>query len=233
MAVRFAPILTPENIHKSPRKPTVVLSSKVRIRYGPGGRNITQNAAVHIDLGPGEAAGAFEQAARCVNEALEGGLLGDLDHIAEFNDEDMLDLEGEGYKEEDVSSGDDLGLSSSDDQSRLPSNSARGVAEQVIARTTYDIKRQVKAAPAIHAALDQFTHRDLENSQHRSAYEQHADVLEGLAARVRSRLLSAAHHTSSQTNTQPPTSTQHDTSTIPILPSPEKRQNRKESHSIH
>ncbi|KAG8729543.1 hypothetical protein FRC11_008513 [Ceratobasidium sp. 423] len=227
-------------IHEKAHTPNIEIPTNkaaameaIASRYSAGGRNIAQNAVARIDLGPGEVAGAFEQAARCVNEALQGGFLGDLDNIDEFNDKDMSNSEGEGYEEEDMSSGDDLELWSSDDESRLPSNSARGVAEQVIARTTYDIKRQMKVVPTIHAALDQITQRDLENSRHRLTYAKYADELEALAARVRGLLLLTTHHTSSQTNSQPPTQTQHDTSAIPIPPSPEKRQNRMESHSIH
>ncbi|KAG8707641.1 hypothetical protein FRC11_007287 [Ceratobasidium sp. 423] len=197
----------------------------IATRYGSGSQNGPHEAAVFADLGPEGATSPFVQAARCVNEALRGGFLGDLDSIEE-GEENMDKMDEE-----------DTELSSaawsSDDESFSPSTSARGLAEQVIARTTYNIKRQLNMFPDIHAALDHVTHRDLVDSLHRSTYEQYANELEALAARVRGLLChSAPLISSSQRSTQPLTPSQH-TRTIPLPPSPEKRQYRKDSRSFH
>ncbi|KAG8740946.1 hypothetical protein FRC11_015058, partial [Ceratobasidium sp. 423] len=125
----------------------------IATRHGSGSQNKAQEVTVCADLGG--TSSAFAQAARCVDEALRGGFLGDLDNIDDSNGEGAFDSDDEGYEVEGISSGGDLASWSSDDEQFFASSSARGVAEQVIARTTYDIKRQMRALPAIHTALDQ------------------------------------------------------------------------------
>jgi hypothetical protein len=91
----------------------------------------------------------------------------------------------------------------------------------------------MKALPIIHAALDQVTRQDLGGSQHQSIYEQYADQLEVLTARVRGLLCHPGHIPASYTNTQHLAILQDNTFTLPLPPSPEKQQYQKESQSIH
>ncbi|CAE6441566.1 unnamed protein product, partial [Rhizoctonia solani] len=201
----------------------------IATRNGFSYQNTAWEGAVGVDSGCGGAS-TFAQAARCVDEALRGGFLGDLDEINEADGESASDSDSGDYEAGDMSSGEGSALWLHDDEPYSASTSARGVVEQVIARMKYEIKRQMRVFPTIHAALDQITRRDLDNPRHLPIHEQFTHALEALAARFRGLLPSV---TSSQNNTQLPAASQHNTHTHPLPPSPEKRQYRKDSRSIH
>ncbi|CAE6484143.1 unnamed protein product [Rhizoctonia solani] len=206
----------------------------IATQYGSKNRNSTHEDALHIDSGPAGTDSAVERAARCVNETLQAGLFGDLGDIDGSNEVEIVDSDSEGYEEEGMSSGNELLSWSSGDESRLASNSARGVVEQILARSMYDIKQQMRKTRNIRASLDRITHRDLNNTRHQRILEQFANEEEALLAQVRGLLRGSARtFESSQTTATPFTQTQRNAQSIPLPPSPEKRQYRKESRSIH
>lgn len=90
----------------------------------------------------------------------------------------------------------------------------------------------MKLMPDMHAALDHIHYRDLETSVHRAEYEQYANELESLTTRIRGLLRRAAPSVPS-TQSEARLQTQHNTATVPIPPSPERRQYRKDSRSFH
>ncbi|CAE6400695.1 unnamed protein product [Rhizoctonia solani] len=123
---------------------------------------------------------------------------------------------------------------SSANEPRFPSNSTQGVAEQVIARTAYDLKLLMDMISDIHTALDQVKPQDLENSAHRSAYEEYANELEALAARIRGLLRHPGpHFPLSQTSTHRPTLTQHDIRTTPLSPFLERQYRKGPRSNFH
>ncbi|KAG8755470.1 hypothetical protein FRC11_006006, partial [Ceratobasidium sp. 423] len=176
------------------------------------------------------------RAAHCVNEALQGGFLSDLVEVddtgavvSEYKEE--LDTGSEvGEEESDntlLSSGDEI------DESIGAGASARGLAEQLNARTTYTMKRNLRLTPEIHTELDRIHHRDLEDSIHREEYEKYAYELELLTTRIRGLLRRAGPSApSTQLQGAQPLS-QHNTATTPTPASPERRQYRKDSRSLH
>ncbi|KAF8707390.1 hypothetical protein RHS03_04322, partial [Rhizoctonia solani] len=188
----------------------------------PGAVNTSENKQ-----GPG----AVAWAAHYVNEALQGGLLGDLagvdeEGIVDSEDEEILDVESEVDEESD------------NDEINEPigaGTSVRGLADQVIARTTYALKKILKPIPEVHAALDHIHHRDLEISMHRDEYEKCANELELLTPRLRGVLRRAGPSAPSTQlqGAQVQSLSQHNTATTPIPASPEKRQYRKNSRSFH
>ncbi|CAE6437903.1 unnamed protein product [Rhizoctonia solani] len=181
---------------------------------------------------------AVARAAHYVDEALRGGLLGEL---AEADNEELLDSEdgnllSTGSEVEERGSDDTL-LSSGDevDEPMETATSSWGLSEQLIALKTYSIKKNLKLIPEIHAALDGINHRDLEDSVHRGEYEKYADELELLTTRTQAILRRAGPSvppTQVQT-VQSQLLSQHNTARVPIPASPERRQYRKDSRSIH
>ncbi|CCO35184.1 hypothetical protein BN14_09299 [Rhizoctonia solani AG-1 IB] len=224
----------------------------IAAQYRSDGRIAAHREAASVRSNAGEPAGdMFAQATRHVNEALQGDFLGSLNDVEGEECESDSTADDIDTEEETELSGDDLALWPNDDEVRLnntfnwpaltspfwvlqfPSNSAQGFAEQVTARTTYDIKRHLKLLPDIHAGLDHITRRALGSSLHRSTYEQYANELEATAARIRGLLSHSASVPASQPRTQTPAPTQHSTRATLLPPSPERRQYRKNSRSFH
>ncbi|CUA78041.1 hypothetical protein RSOLAG22IIIB_13012 [Rhizoctonia solani] len=229
------PIIHTPNIELPANKSAAIRA--ITAQFGTCDQNTTQERAENIDSGPGKVDSAFERAARAVNEALEGGFLDESENIDELDEAGVVGSDIEDYEEGDMLSGDDQEALLSGDELPFPSKSAQGIAKQAIARAAYDFKRQINAVPAMNSALDHITHRDLGSSIHRTTYERFANEFEAITARVRGLLCQSASpfasQTSSQSNSQPPILIQRNTHTIPIPPSPERRQYRKESRGIH
>ncbi|KAH7333818.1 hypothetical protein B0J17DRAFT_721050 [Rhizoctonia solani] len=168
MSLHFAPVLTPENMSRSSQ--TSALSSRSSTLH-----SLTSNGQQLPSLaGP--------------NEALRGDFMGVRDEIDESNGKGLVDLDSAGYEEEDVLSGDDLALWPSDDRVHSPSNNSPAVTEQATARAAYLLKRLVKRAAIIDAALQQITSEDLANSPHRLIFEQYANEMQALVIRIRGLL---------------------------------------------
>ncbi|KAH7337682.1 hypothetical protein B0J17DRAFT_629228 [Rhizoctonia solani] len=176
-----------------------------------GSQSTVKEAACCVGLGPGEVVGLFEQTTCCVNKALQGGFLGNLDNIKE--EEGDSDSVGDNN-----TSKDNLAVWSREYESHTPSNSAQGLAEQVTAQTTYNIKQHLNMLPDMHTTFDHITPQAMVDSQHLPIYEKYANGLKAILAQVHGLICSSVPLIASlQRSAQTPTPPQHSTNAT-LLP---------------
>ncbi|KAH7308877.1 hypothetical protein B0J17DRAFT_725145 [Rhizoctonia solani] len=138
---------------------------------------------------------AVAQVAHCINEALQGGFLGDLGNpdkegVVNMGDNENLEavecvVKGETDKDD---TDNRMLLLSDYNFNEFSANSMCSLAEQLIVQTSYDIKKNMKLIPNIHAALDHINYCDLEASKHQAIYKEYANKLKLLSMRIRGLL---------------------------------------------